>query len=186
VARQLHSLFVSLVIKTTDIKTTKAVANQPAISAGPAFPSPFFTGGFMNCLRSALCGLGLLLAVSAAQAQETGVKADIPFDFVVGNHRLPAGEYTVVNQGPVNQAILIRSAEGKTAVFSLTQPCSSFNPSAKTRLVFHTLAGRYFLYQIWTQGNDMGRQIPKSSAEIELAKNSDAAGELFLAARLTR
>jgi hypothetical protein len=130
--------------------------------------------------------LGLLLAVSAAQAQETGVKADIPFDFVVGNHRLPAGEYTVVNQGPVNQAILIRSAEGKTAVFSLTQPCSSFNPSAKTRLVFHTLAGRYFLYQIWAQGNDMGRQIPKSSVEIELAKNSDAAGELFLAARLTR
>jgi hypothetical protein len=68
----------------------------------------------------------------------------------------------------------------------LTQPCSSYNRSAKTRLVFHTLAGRYFLYQIWAQGNDMGRQIPKSSAEIELAKNSDAAGELVLAARLTR
>jgi hypothetical protein len=31
VARQLHSFFASLVIKTTDIKTTKAVAQQPAI-----------------------------------------------------------------------------------------------------------------------------------------------------------
>ncbi len=140
----------------------------------------------MNRLRSAVCGLGLLLVVSAAQAQETGVKADIPFDFVVGNQRLPAGEYTVVNQGPVNQAILIRSDEGKTAIFALTQPCSSFNPSAKTRLVFHTMAGRYFLYQIWVQGNDAGRQLPKSKAEVELAKNTDTTGEFVLAARLTR
>ncbi len=140
----------------------------------------------MNRLRSAVCGLGLLLVVSAAQAQETGVKADIPFDFVVGNQRLPAGEYTVVNQGPVNQAILIRSDEGKTAIFALTQSCSSFNPSAKTKLVFHTMAGRYFLYQIWTQGNSSGRQLPKSKAEVELAKNSDATGEFVLAARLTR
>ena len=99
----------------------------------------------MNRLHSAFFGLGLLLAASAVQAQDNGVKADIPFDFVVGNQMLPAGEYTVVNQGPVNQAILIRSDEGKTAVFSSTQPCSSLNPSAKTKLVFHTMAGRYFL-----------------------------------------
>ena len=91
----------------------------------------------------------------------------IPFDFVVGNQMLPAGEYTVVNQGPVNQAILIRSDEGKTAILSLTQPCSSLNPSAKTKLVFHTMAGRYFLYQIWTQGNSSGRQLPKSKAEVD-------------------
>ena len=115
----------------------------------------------MNRLRSAFFGLGLLLVASGAQAQEIAVKADIPFDFVVGNQRLPAGEYTVVNQGPVNQAILIRSDERKTALFSSTQPCSSFNPSAKTKLVFHTLAGRYFLYQIWAQGNTAGQTNSK-------------------------
>ena len=38
----------------------------------------------MNRLRFGFLGLGLLLAVSAAQAQETRVKANIPFDFVVG------------------------------------------------------------------------------------------------------
>jgi len=140
----------------------------------------------MNRLHSAFFGLGLLLAASTVQAQDNGVKADIPFDFVVGNQMLPAGEYTVVNQGPVNQAILIRSDEGKAAIMSLTQPCSSFSPSAKTKLVFHTMAGRYFLYQIWTQGNSSGRQLPKSKAEVELAKNTDTTGEFVLAARLTR
>jgi hypothetical protein len=138
----------------------------------------------MNRLRSAFFGLGLLLVASAVQAQDNGVKADIPFDFVVGNQMLPAGEYTIVNQGHVNQAILIRSDEGKTAILSLTQSCSSLNPSAKTKLVFHTMAGRYFLYQIWTQGNSSGRQLPKSKAEVELAKNTDTTGEFVLAARL--
>jgi hypothetical protein len=140
----------------------------------------------MNRLHSAFVGLGLLLAASAVQAQDNGVKADIPFDFVVGNHMLPAGEYTVVNQGPVNQVILIRSDEGKAAILSLTQPCSSLSPSAKTKLVFHTMAGRYFLYQIWTEGKSSGRQLPKSKAEVELAKNIDTTGEFVLSARLTR
>lgn len=140
----------------------------------------------MNRLRSAFLALGLLLAVSAAQAQETAVKADIPFNFVVGNQTLPAGEYTVLNQGAVGQAVLIRSYAGKTALFASTQPCSSSGPSAKTKLVFHTSAGRYFLYQIWTEGNSSGRQIPKSRAEVELAKNGDATGEFILAANIVR
>jgi hypothetical protein len=140
----------------------------------------------MNRLRSAFFGLGLLLVASAVQAQSNGVKADIPFDFVVGNQMLPAGEYTVSNQGSVNQAILIRSDEGNSAALSLTQSCSSLNPSAKTKLVFHTMGGRYFLYQIWTQGNYSGQQLPKSKAEVELAKSIDTTGEFVLAARLTR
>jgi hypothetical protein len=138
----------------------------------------------MNRLHSAFFGLGLLLAASTVQAQDNGVKADVPFDFVVGNQVLPAGEYTVINQGPVNQAISIRTQEGKTVALSLTLPCSSIDPSAKTKLVFHTMAGRYFLYQIWTQGNSSYRQLPKSKAEVELAKNTDATGEFVLAARL--
>jgi len=133
----------------------------------------------------ALLGLGLLFATASAYAQ-TALKANVPFNFIVAGKTLPAGEYTVVNQGPVNQVILIRSDEGKTAILSLTQPCSSLNPSAKTKLVFHSMAGRYFLYQIWTQGNSSGRQLPKSKAEVELAKNTDTTGEFVLAARLTR
>ncbi len=85
----------------------------------------------MNRLRSAVCGLGLLLVVSAAQAQETGVKADIPFDFVVGNQRLPAGEYTVVNQGPVNQAILIRSDEGEVELAKNSDATGEFVLAAR-------------------------------------------------------
>jgi hypothetical protein len=155
-------------------------------SSGPAFCSPFFGGGFMNRLRFGFLGLGLLLAVSAAQAQDTRVKANIPFDFVVGNQLLPAGEYMLVTEGSTNQAIVIRSDDTKSAILSLTQSCSSFRPSDKTKLVFHALAGRYFLSQVWMQGYDRGRELPKSRAEVQLAKNHNPAEEFILAATLTR
>jgi hypothetical protein len=140
----------------------------------------------MNRLRSAFLGLGLLLAVSAAQAQETRVKANIPFDFVVQNQILPAGEYLVTSEGPTNQAIVIRSDDSKTAILSLTNSCSSSKPSDMSKLVFHRLANRYFLSQVWVEGNSSGWQLPHSKAEIEMAKNNDKSEQFVLAARLTR
>lgn len=139
----------------------------------------------MNRLRSAFFALGLLVAASAAQAQ-TNVKADIPFDFVVGEHSLPAGEYTLVAQSPENQAVYIRSDNGKAAMVTLTQGCSSASPSDKTKLVFHRVGGQYFLSQIWTQGNSSGRELRKSKNEIRMAKNAEKSSDLIVAANLTR
>ena len=107
----------------------------------------------MNRLRFGFLGLGLLLAVSAAQAQETRVKASIPFDFVVGNQVLPSGDYMVVSQGSANEAILIRSDDNKAVSLSLTYACSSFNPSDKTKLVFHSVKnGRRVWFSWWRNG----------------------------------
>ena len=54
----------------------------------------------MNRIRTALLGLGLFFVVSGVRAQENAVKANIPFDFVVGNKVLPAGEYMVTTDSP--------------------------------------------------------------------------------------
>jgi len=140
----------------------------------------------MNRIRTALLGLGLFFVVSGVRAQENAVKANIPFDFVVGNQVLPAGEYLVTVQGSANEAILIRSTDSKSAAMTVTFSCASANPSKDTKLVFHTLGGRYFLSQVWAQGYSQGRELRKSSAEIEMAKNQRDAGEFVLAARSTR
>lgn len=136
-------------------------------------------------LRSALLGLGMLLAVSATQAQEARVKANIPFDFVVGNKVLPAGEYIVSPEGGTNQAIVIRSEEGASSALATTHACATLNP-VSTKLVFHTMGGQYFLSQIWTAGYDQGRQLPKSNAEVQMAKNHVKSDTFVLAANLTR
>lgn len=140
----------------------------------------------MNRIHTALLGVGLLLAGSAAQAQDTQVKGTIPFNFVVGNQVLPAGEYEVTTVSFGNPAILIRSDNGKSASLAVTHGCSSYQRSDKTKLVFHIVAGQYFLSQIWMQGNDTGRELRKSRAEVRLAKNNNASSEIMLEARLIR
>ena len=137
----------------------------------------------MKFMRFALLSFGLLLAVSATQAQESRVKALIPFNFVVGNQVLPAGEYVITPGGGGRQAIWIRSDEdGKTMVMN-TFACDAGAPSRSTKLVFHTMAGQYFLSQIWAQGYAQGRELPKSKSEERLAKNN-VEGEFVLAANL--
>ena len=89
-------------------------------------------------------------------------------------------------QGSANQAILIRSTDSKSAAMTVTFSCASSSPSKDTKLVFHTLGGRYFLSQVWAQGYSQGRELRKSSAEIEMAKNQRASGEFVLAATSTR
>ena len=138
----------------------------------------------MKLMRSAFLGLGLLLAVSAANAQEARVKANVPFDFVVGDQVMPAGEYIVGPAGSLGQAIAIRSENGTDT--ALTMPCSLSAPSKDSKLVFHAVAGRYFLSQIWVEGYAQGRQLRTSKTEARLAKDAQASTNLVIAANITR
>jgi len=136
----------------------------------------------MKVMRSAFLGLGLLLAVSAAQAQEPRVKANIPFDFVVGDRVLPAGEYQVSEMSTSGAFIAILSEDRKANALVVTSACATSGPSNSSKLVFHAIGGRYFLSQVWTAGYSQGRQLRESKAEIELAKNGTASKDLVLAA----
>ena len=97
---------------------------------------------------------------------------------------MPAGEYTVAPAGSLGQAIQITSNDRSD--LALTSACATSGPSKSTKLVFHALAGRYFLSQVWVEGYSQGRQLRMSKSEVQLAKNSDAAKELVLAANITR
>ena len=110
------------------------------------------------------------------------MKANIPFDFVVGDSVLPAGEYVVSQFGQSNAAISILKEDRKAEVLILTSACTSSGPSKSSKLVFHAIGGRYFLSQVWTEGYDQGRQLRESKAEIELAKNGTTSKDLVLAA----
>jgi hypothetical protein len=117
----------------------------------------------------ALVGLGLLLATASASAQ-TGVKVNIPFNFIVNKTALPAGEYTVQSLGSSSTAILLRSTDNQIAKTLLPNVCSSSTPSTQNKLVFHRYGTEYFLAQIWRAGYEQGKELPKSSRESELAQ----------------
>jgi len=125
----------------------------------------------MKNLRSVLFVLAAILLVPAARAQQNGVKADVPFDFVVGNRAYPAGEYTL--RAALNNSGIIRieNMNEVSVAFTQSNPCSKAAPLTESKLVFHRMGGHYFLYQEWTAGYTTGREFPKGRIEIELAQN---------------
>jgi hypothetical protein len=113
--------------------------------------------------------LSLLLVAGSAVAQDR-ILANVPFNFSVNRTTMPAGEYTISNLG-ANGAMLIQSQDQKSAKLLTANHSEILKPSADTKLVFHCYDGREhcFLYQIWVQGRNLGRQLPKSSYENEVA-----------------
>jgi hypothetical protein len=140
----------------------------------------------MKNLRSVLFVLAAILLVPAARAQQNGVKADVPFDFVVGNRAYPAGEYILKAALDDGSVIRIEKMNEVSGAFTSSNPCSKGTPSAKTSLVFHRMGGHYFLYQMWTAGNLTGREFPKGRIEVELAQNHETPDVVIVAAVISR
>jgi hypothetical protein len=113
----------------------------------------------------------MILAVGSAQGQSLTSKlnANIPFDFIVADKKLPAGEYSIVRAkvGSGDSVILISSTDQRANIFSLTNPVSVSKPKDKGSLVFHRYGDQYFLFQVWPAGANTGRVLPKSRREME-------------------
>jgi hypothetical protein len=140
----------------------------------------------MKNLSSVLFVLAAILLVPAARAQQKPVKADVPFDFVVGNRAYPAGEYTLRAALNDSGVVRIENINEVPAAFTQSNPCSKTMPSRETKLVFHRMGGHYFLYQVWIEGYVTGREFPKGRIEVELAQNHEQPEVVIVAAVLSR
>ena len=125
--------------------------------------------------------LGLLLVAACANAQTLKVAAKVPFDFVIDKASLPAGNYSIDAIGS-SKALIVRGAEGAKMVQS--DAAVTLNRSENTRLVFHRYGDRYFLSQIWVEGESEGRQLHISRREAEVAKNTQASQDVIVLASL--
>jgi hypothetical protein len=133
--------------------------------------SPPSQGGYMKKQLSALLGLGLLLLAASAYAQTVNMKIEIPFNFTANGAKLPAGQYTITGLGIAGEALAIRNADQKAETLVMGHRCESLTTSQQSKLVFHRYGDRYFLAQVWTAGNDAGRELPKSRQEVEVAQD---------------
>src|SRR5438445_13832338 len=73
-----------------------------------------------------LSAIALVTAVGSAQGQSLAYKlrANIPFDFVVADKKLPAGEYSIgrAMQDSGDSVLLISSVDGRANVIRLSTP----------------------------------------------------------------
>ena len=107
--------------------------------------------------------LSLLLVAGSAIAQTIHVRADVPFNFAVGDKSFPAGTYDVGSIDNVNTKILrLQARDGNSSMMVGSNAAENLKPANKTKLVFNRYGNRYFLSQIWVAGERRGHQLPKS------------------------
>jgi hypothetical protein len=114
--------------------------------------------------------LSSLTLLTAAFAQSGVLVADIPFEFRVGTTLLPAGHYSVHPQASTH-ILSIQCFECNAAAMILTNGVEARKMPVTAKLVFNRYGNKYFLATVWTPGNPTGRELPKSAAEREVARN---------------
>jgi len=112
----------------------------------------------------------LTLYASKAHAQIVGgLEANIPFEFHAGNAKLPAGKYFVRMLDDSDLRIMeIRSANGKTSALFEVQESEANSTPAKSELIFNKYGNRYFLSELFDEGNPSGSRVPKSRYEEKI------------------
>ena len=123
--------------------------------------------------RQILKGLTMLmvtLALAAASAvvangqSKQKLIAQVPFDFVVAEKTLRAGEYHVRAVNQDGDAISIKSVAGDQ-VLRLSSSKERSDRQMTAKLVFHRYGNTYFLLEIWMAGESTGRELPKTRGE---------------------
>jgi hypothetical protein len=129
-----------------------------------------------------------MLAVSGIAAAQTigtsTIVAKVPFEFVVANRIVPAGEYKVQAATMDGRSLVIRNVGAKIGLFSSISKTEDKEIASNYALVFSRYGNSYFLSGIKMEGSNVTYQLLPSKAEAELrAHNQPVQVETLLAAR---
>src|SRR5437870_9242448 len=123
--------------------------------------------------RQVVKGLTMLvitLALAAASAlvangqSKQRLIAQVPFDFVVAEKTLRAGEYHVRAVNQSGDAIGIKNVDGDE-MLRISSAKERGDRQMKAKLVFHRYGSTYFLSETWMAGESTGRELPKTRQE---------------------
>lgn len=127
--------------------------------------------------------LSLLLVAGSAFAQSGQIRATIPFNFTVNHTAMPAGNYSIFTTGGTGSLLVLQGANGRAVRITSSNGVQASKPSDSTKLIFRCYGDRYFLAQVWKRGSQMGRELPKSTLESEVAMDVATRDVVLVASR---
>jgi len=128
--------------------------------------------------------VALSVMAAAQRIGSTTIVTQVPFEFVVANKIVPAGEYVVQAATMDGTNLMIRNAVAKVGLFSPSSTTEGKLAASHYALVFTRYGDQYFLSGIKLQGSNISYRLPQSKAEVELrARNMSATEETLLASR---
>ncbi len=132
-----------------------------------------------------LLAIASVASCTGAIAQQPALRANIPFDFTVGNTWMPAGEYTITS--PTHDVLELKSGSHIASVVSIQSGAES---NSGSELVFDRYDDQYFLHQVLCPNRvSLNLQIPSSKAEKRArerameAKGPVSGNQIMVAAR---
>ncbi len=120
-----------------------------------------------------------VLAMSAAAMlgttglyAQSGVAADVPFNFTAESVRMPAGEYTLTALNRTSGVIQILNVATRESILVLAPSSVSTykdNGEKTGKLIFHRYGDRYFFSEVWTPDGLRAHTAPsKLEREIQM------------------
>lgn len=131
-------------------------------------------------LHKTILGMFLLFAVGMGHAQYESqvLKVKIPFTFNVGTQTFPAGQYSL--RPLLQNTISLRNQAGQVLINIGTNSIEASEAPTTMKLLFNGYRGQYFLAQIWQAGDGIGREVVRSSTEIEMARKYSPGQQIAL------
>jgi hypothetical protein len=121
----------------------------------------------------------LTICPAKTNAQVIGdLEANIPFQFYVGNEKLPGGDYRIHVLDNSDLSVMeISRIDGTGSTVFQVQAAENSNEPAQNELIFNKYGNRYFLAKLFDEGNPVGSQVPATSYEKKISQGNVQAQE---------
>ena len=118
-----------------------------------------------------LLAISVLLSASTVHAQQHHLKLNInvPFEFSIGSHTFPAGEYWITSVGAGTLAL--RDADQHVLTAVQTIPTQASDIRSTSALKFRMVNGRRVLSEIWEEGTRYGFQLESPKPAVSVAQS---------------
>jgi hypothetical protein len=129
--------------------------------------------------------LMLLSGLMAAQSiTSSTVVAQVPFDFMVNNKIMPAGDLAVRSATMDGRVLAVNNVAAHKSALANASAAEQRQPANRTILVFKRYGNQYFLSGIKIEGSTLTYTLPESRAEVELRAQYGPATDSTLLASL--
>src|SRR5881296_3149744 len=119
----------------------------------------------MKKISATLFVLVVILALAGTASAQSTLKANIPFDFTVGDKHLEKGEYIVRLDSSVVQLSHVVKGSGAMSLVHAATP----EQQRQDALVFRRYGDAIFLWKI-LRADGTPRELVQTRSEIEIAK----------------
>lgn len=102
-------------------------------------------------------------------AEPIHLKVKVPFEFRMGEVRMPAGDYVVSEERGI---VKVRNAAGSPTAIYVTVPTSRRIRNAPGSMEFTVYNGEHFLHRLWEPESNRGLVVPKGKHEKEVARRT--------------